>query len=740
VLLVLLPALVLLWTAFPAASTLGAQEAEGFGTAPHVVPRLEAPLPWDAPWGWAGWGRIPPLPGVQSAPVYGAPPSEHTEFRLAHDDTYLYAAAWMHDRDPDGIQAVSLRRDETSFRNDWFLVSLDTFRDRQNTLLFATTPTGLRTDAAFGNDGSPPPNMAWNTFWDAAATRDRGGWYAVIRIPLSSLRFQAEGGETVMGVTLARRIARRNEMISWPAVPHEWGLFSIYKASLMREIVLRDVSPSTPIHATPYALAGLTERNRPGPGGEGALQSRTRERAPGLDLKYAPTSNLALDVALNPDFAQVEADDHRVNLTRFPLFFPERRPFFQDRAAVFQLPLGGSDRLFHSRRVGLAGGAPVRIHGGVRLVAHADGWDMGLLNMQTEDSEVAPGQNLGVVRVRRRILNQDSGAGVMATTVLERDGRRHLTWGSDALLRLSARDYLTLAWAESRERGLASTAPERALARIRWERRGIYGFGHDLEIARLGTSFEPALGFVARSGTTRLRGELSHGRRASPSSRFLGHFAAVEGSVHRGSGGGLESARWGPGWSVETKSGHALSVGVTRRVEELERSFALAPGAGVPAGRYGFTEGELRYSPAQGPLQVSASAVGGGFYDGRRLSLSASPTWSPSSHLQLSGSYEWNRVRFRVREEGLRTHIARLRGLVMVSTRTSAVGFLQYTSASNQLGWNLRFRYNPREGDDLYVVYDHSLRTARSGLDPLPPRTEARAFMVKYSRTFTLGF
>jgi hypothetical protein len=132
--------------------------------------------------------------------------------------------------------------------------------------------------------------------------------------------------------------------------------------------------------------------------------------------------------------------------------------------------------------------------------------------------------------------------------------------------------------------------------------------------------------------------------------------------------------------------------------------------------------------------------VGGGFYDGRRLSLSGSSTWSPSHHLQLSGGYEWNRVRFPAREEGFRSHVARLRSLVMLSTRVSATGFLQYTSAGDLLGWNLRFRYNPREGDDLYLVYDHSLRTARSGLDPLPPRTDARALMLKYSRTFTLGF
>jgi hypothetical protein len=707
--------------------------------APYAVPRLDGPIRWDRAPTAPDWDGIPPLPAVQSAPRYGAPPSERTEFRLAHDEVYLYAAARMYDAEPDGIRALSLRRDEASFSNDWFLVSLDTFRDRQNTLLFATTPTGLRTDAAFANDGAPPANLAWHTFWDAAVTRDGDGWYAVIRIPFSSLRFEERDGQVLMGVTLARRIARKNEMVSWPGIPHDWGVFSIYKASLMQEIVLQGVRPATPVYATPYVAAGAARTHALDADRTGYVRHGESLYEPGLDLKYSPATNVAVDVTVNPDFAQVEADEQRVNLTRFSLFFPERRPFFQDRAAVFEVPLGGNDRIFHSRRMGLVNGAPARIHAGARMVAHAAGWDLGLMTMQTEAGAGASSENAGVLRVQRQVLNPQSTAGAIVTSRLGGDGTRHLTLGGDAILRVIGQDFLTLNWAGSLDRAdPGETRPDPSFYRLRWERRGIYGLTYLAEAARVGPGFAPGLGYVARTGYDRARLDLAFGRRAGAASPLLGHSIGIHGSVHRRIGGAVESAAAGPSWRVETKTGHAFGTEVIRRYEDLERPFAVGPDAHVPAGDHTFTELRLQYSPARTTLQIPVSVTAGGFYDGRRFSVGASPLWNPSPHLQLSGAYQFNRIRFARRDQRFESHITRLRALVMVDTRISATGFVQYSSSDDLVGVNLRLRYNPREGTDLYLVYDHSLNTDRFAYDPAPPRTASRTLLLKFARTFTL--
>jgi hypothetical protein len=722
---------------------LGGTGAAAMGQEPEaasvVVPRLAEPLRWNDPASSRAWDAVPDLPAVQSAPVYGAAPSERTVFRLAHDNDYLYAAAWMYDSEPDGIRAVSLRRDESSFNNDWFLVSLDTFRDRENSLLFATTPTGLRTDAAFTNDGAPPPNLAWNTFWDAYATRDEDGWYAVIRIPFSSLRFQEREGALVMGITLARRIARRNEMISWPGVPHDWGTFSIYKPSLMHEIIVHGVRPATPVYATPYAAAGTARRPDADPAPGAAGRGDESRFDAGLDLKYSPTSNVTVDATINPDFAQVEADEQRANLTRFSLFFPERRPFFQERASVFQVGLGGSDRIFHSRRIGLDRGAPVRILGGARVVAHAGGWDLGALSMQTAATEASASENTGVLRVRRQVLNDQSVVGGIVTSRLGSDGSRQLTVGADALVRVGRQDFLTVNWAASGERG-ADVEPGagRSIYRVRWERRGIYGLSYDLEAARVGPAFDPALGFVARSDYDRAQLTVSHGWRASRESRLLGLFAHVHGSAYRRIGGGLESATFGPMWTGESKTGHVVSIQLRQRREVLDRGFRLGPDTHVPAGTHDFTEAVLAYTPARTPLQLPLGATLGTFYDGRHTSLSAGPAWNPSAHLQLAAAYLWNRIHFDDRDQVFESHIVRLRALVMFNTRISAIGFVQYSSTDDLLGVNLRLRYNPREGNDLYVVYDQSVATAPTGPGVVVPGTAGRTLLLKYSRTFTL--
>ena len=709
-----------------------------------MIPRVVGTIEVDGIVEEPAWEAVPPLPAIVSTPTFGDPPSERTEFRLAYDDDYLYFSCRNYDSNVEGIRATSLRRDDGSFSNDWCVINLDTFNDKETTLVLGVTPSGIRTDVVFANDGQSAPNFSWNTFWDAAVHLNESGWFAEIRIPFSSLRFQDDEGRVVMGATLWRRIARKNEMITFPAISPQWGVLSVAKASQAQEIVFQDLYSRKPLYLTPYGLGGIG-RSQELNDLETAYDAVDRTvREAGLDLKYGITSNLTLDLTANTDFAQVEADDQQVNLTRFSLFFPEKRLFFQERAGVFDYSLGGLDRLFYSRRIGLVEGQQVRIYGGARLVGRIGRWDVGLLDMHTDVSEEHPSENFGVLRVRRQVLNENSYVGAIATSRIARDGSYNVAYGLDGIVRLSGQDYLSLNWSQTFDDSEpdVSSAFDRAFARARWERRGIDGLTYVADVSRAGARFNPDMGFLLRSDYVRVGDRISYGWRPGRESVLLRHTLALNGFLFRRNGDGrIESAEVRPEWVAETKSGHSITLAAATTYDDLDEPFELSDTAIVPTGSYTFHSAAVGYDPPLGALIRPILRVeGGSFYDGWRFSARVSPTWNISRHLQLSGSYGIDRVSFPERDQRFTAHIGRFRTQVMLSSKLTATSFIQYSSAADIVVTNLRVRYNPREGIDLYLVYNEGHNTDRFSADPTLPAVQERTFLVKYSYTFNLEF
>jgi hypothetical protein len=714
-----------------------------------VIPKLDGSVILDGRLEDPAWDGAARLDAVMHVPDFGAEPSERTEFFVAHDGEHLYFGCRAWDSDPEGIRAPSLRRNDGRFINDWCVLNLDTLNDAETTLVFGTTPAGIRTDAVVDDDASGPPNFDWNTFWDAAAAPFDGGWSAEIRVPFSSLAFQTDAeGRVVMGLTVWRNIARKNERVTHPAISPRWGGLSFLKASQMRPVILEGVDERRAIHVTPYVLGGAGHAHGLATEDREYLRSEERVREAGLDVRYGLGPSFSLDLSVNTDFAQVEADDQEVNLDRFSLFFPEKRRFFQERAAVFEFSLGGNERLFHSRRVGLAEGRPVRIYGGGRLVGRVGDWDVGVLNMHTAESEALPSENQGVVRVRRRVLNEGSYAGAILTSRIGTEGGHNVVSGGDARLHLFDQDYLTLNWAQSFDGSEAHGATsgdvgvfERTLLRARWERRDVFGPMYDVDLSRVGDVFEPGLGFLQRNGYA--RGDLRLGYGWAPgegSSVFRYGVGLTTSGFRRSRGGALETGVLEPSAIVETRSGHQLMAIARHRHEDLENGFSLSDEVEVPGGRYGFREGVLQYVAPPGDLfQATVRLEGGGFFDGRRTSVQLSPSWTPNRHLGLSASYRMDRVDFAEREQRLTAHVGRLRAEVMLSTEISAVAFVQYNSTLDLAVANVRFRYNPREGDDLYIVWNEGMNANRFDFDPVRPRSEERTLLLKYSRTFSLG-
>jgi hypothetical protein len=710
---------------------------------PLLLPRLTGEIQFDGLSDEPAWQGIAPLPVSMREPAFQAAPSEHTEIRLAYDEAYFYVAARCYDSEPAQIQITSLERDGVNLPNDAVYFILDTFNDKENALAFGVNPAGVRSDFVVFNDaqGDMPADETWNTFWDAAVARSDSGWFAEVRLPFSSLRFREEDGQVRMGFIIMRHIPRKNEWITFPVIPTKWGFWGLLKPSIAKEIVFEGIHSHTPVYLTPYALNGLGQSFALNQLKTGYHRVDDPTADLGADLKYSPTSNLTLDLTLNTDFAQVEADEQQVNLTRFSLFFPEKRLFFQERSSIFTFATGQNDRLFYSRRIGLTeDGEPTRIFGGARAVVRVGSWDVGFLDMQTAAQGTQPSENFGVLRLRRQVFNPNSYLGGMATSRLGRDGTYNLAYGLDGVIRCFGDDYLSYNYAQTAGNG-QNLGTGIGLGRVQWERRAIEGLGYALGATYVGPDYDPGVGFVTRTDYTGVEGRLAYGWSAGGTSPLLRHGVSLSGfATRRNQDGAIESAELLPQWNLETKAGGSGYLRLRLSREDLSEPFSLSDQAEVPVGRYAFSSVEAHYGTSwNAPLHTGLDLKAGTFYDGWQWSWEVSPEWNASKHLSLGGSYQFSRVEFSDRGQRFAVHLPGVKAKVMLTTRFSASTFVQYASTADQVVANLRCRYTLREGNDLYLVYNEVLGVDRVVAVPMPPLSQSRAVLAKYSYTFQLS-
>ncbi len=715
------------------------------GEPPLDLPRIDGSIVIDGLVDEPAWAGAALLEGVVQVPDFGAEPSQRGDFLLAHDGEYLYLGCRMYESDPDLIRITTLERDVSPYVTDSCGMRLDNYNDEENSLVFITTPAGVRTDWTFANDASGPPNREWDTFWDAQGALTEYGWSAEIRVPFSSMGFQIVDDQVVMGFSVTRTIVRNAESIVHPAIPPNWGPASVAKPTQLRKMILRGLEPENPVYLTPYVLGGGGHTHALDASSGRYVRGNEEVMELGADLRYGITRNLNLDLSVNTDFAQVEADDQQVNLTRFSLFFPEQRRFFQERNQIFQVPLGFNERLFHSRRIGLVDGRQVPIYGGGRVVGRIGNWDVGFLDMHTEAHGAVPSENLGVARLRRRILNDASYLGGIVTSRVGNDGTYNVLYGTDASIRLFGQDFLTINWAQSFDHADEETLDlgtlDRSLVRLDWQRRGNDGVTYGANLIRAGEQFEPGMGFLRRRDYVSGTGSLGYGWRPGAGASLNRYGFSVDGNFfRRNQDDSIESGQFGLTGILETRGTHRITTHLLRSYEDLTRPFELSDEAVIPVGSYWFTEVALAYSAASGDwFRPNANISGGRFYDGTRLSIGFSPEWAVSRHIRLSGTYEFNRIQFDDRGQEFRSHLARLRTELTFSTRTSGSAFVQFNSAGDLVAVNLRFRYNPREGNDLYVVWNETFNSDRFSLDPVAPLSQERALLIKYSHTLTLG-
>lgn len=694
------------------------------------------------------WQVSSSFPLVMHFPVYNNVPEEKSEVYITFDDNYFWVGAILYYNDMDNIVSTSKKRDEESDNSDAFGIVLDSYDDNENALGFFTMPTGIKIDYTISNDGQSigpemdSRNYAWNTFWDVKTSVTDKSWQVEMRIPFSSLRFQRKNNLITMGLIINRQISHLNEIDTYPAIDTKYGFGANTRPSLAKTIVLEHVKTRNPVYISPYVLGGMNSNNQLNETETGYDQKNDPEITGGLDVKYNLNNNFTLDFTANTDFAQVEADDQMVNLTRYSLFFPEKRLFFQERSGIFSYDLGGPQNLFYSRNIGLSSGEPVRIIGGTRMVGRLGKWDLGILNMNTARFNTNPAENFGVARLRKQVINENSYIGGMVTSRVNFDGKYNVAYGFDGIFRLAGVDYLDVKIAQVQdseiENNVLSLNP--TYFTIGLQRRSEEGLVYECKYAYWGKNFSPGSGFILINNVQKLRGRLGYGWFPGENSSLFNYYLGANFEIiNRLEDKQMESINISPEFSIVFKSGYFISTGIKYNKEGLLYDFPISEEVVVTPGEYSYLGfSTMVSSPRTQKLVATGIVEGGEFYDGNRISLSITPEYGISSSVQLSASYQYDKVNFPNRNLGFVNNIARLKAIFMFNTKLSLSSLVQYNQGANIVLTNFRLRYNPRDGNDFYVVLNDMRNADKSELNPISPGYLNRSILVKYTHTFKL--
>jgi hypothetical protein len=677
------------------------------------------------------YGTVAPINGfVQQLPTEGVPATEDSDLWIFFDDENLYISARAHDSQADRIAANELRRDNGNIFqfNDNFSVSLDTFYDRRNGFYFQTTPIGALRDQAI-TDGVM--NVNWNTVWDVKTEIFDGGYTLEMVVPFKSLRYR-EAGPQVWAIN-ARRVTRwKNEVSMLTRVPASYGTNGVAQMSVAAVLVgVETPARSMNLEFKPYGVSSLTtDRTARVP------FSNDLGRNAGIDVKYGLTRGLTADLTINTDFAQVEEDQQQINLTRFNLFFPEKRDFFLEGQGIFDFGGQSGQRasnsvpiVFFSRRIGLSNGQAVPVIAGGRVTGKAGAFDVGALAITTGDkaSAGAVSTTFSAVRVRRNILRRSS-VGVIATgrwpAVLGQD--ENASAGLDADLRFFENIAANLYWARTSSPGMRGRD---ASYRARFDYNGDR-YGVEVDRVVIEPNFNPEVGFVRRTdaawniASARFSPRFAQGRLI----RRLSWQGDIE-YISNAAGDVLEDRSVAGRFGVEFNSSDQVNVAVFRRFERLPFDFPIATGVTVPAGGYTYNGLDVSYTLAQQrKVSGTVAASHGSFYGGTRTAATYSGRIAFSPHIGIEPNIGLNWVSLPFGD-----FTARLVGVRLAVAPTARLGFsalTQFNPSARSLTSSARMRWEYTPGSELFVVYSDGRDTGARQF----PSLQNRSIAVKATR------
>jgi hypothetical protein len=658
----------------------------------------------------------------QYQPVDQGQPSEKSVFYIAYGERYLYIAARLYDSDPSGIVARQLVQGGDFRSDDSFEFILDTFNNGRTGYQFIVNPNGIRREGVYEN-----PNMLnedWTGIWQVEARIDDEGWTAEVAIPFNTLNFDPATAD--WGFTVGRYIARKREELAWSSYnrtinPTTTGVLGgIHDIRQGKGV---DIIPSVTVAGAEDYVRGTSDQRFD----------------PSLNVFYKITPNLTGALTLNTDFSATEVDNRQVNLSRFSLFFPEKRDFFLQDVDIFSFGgLSQNGIPFYSRRIGLSSttGQPVDIDTGVKLTGRVGDWNVGGLVVQQGDQTGLDGQTVFVGRATANVLGE-SNVGVIFTQGDPNSERDNSVAGVDFRYQntrfSSTHTMRGNVWVQQSEtEGLDGDATAFGIqGNLDTQGNGFGVFGN---YNQFGEAFNPALGFANNTGirSVNIGGNARYFLRDND--RFRNAFSFMNFTYNEDMATGRMQTQdffWRV-LNVNTHYGGAFGGGMYSGKEGLDRPFMIRPGIVIPAGVYSYNgvNGEIRLSD-QRALAPRISMSKGGFYNGDRVQYNLGVQWRPGQHLFMGFDYNFQDVKLPAGDFVVR--LVRLNANYAFNSKWSWINLLQYDNGSRQMGVNSRLRWNPEAGEDLYLVINYNFDSREGAFTGM--NSQNAEVVLKYTKT-----
>lgn len=677
------------------------------------------------------WQSLSPITDLwQSQPNAGEPASEKTEVRIGFNATTFFLSVVCHDRHPEKLVVSDARRDASLDNTDSFIFILDTYHDGQNGFVFGTNPIGVEYDAQVDKEGqgniSPNRqqsgiiggfNLNWDASWEVRTQVGDYGWSAEFAIPLRTLRF-ATGQNQTWGFNMQRNIRKTNEIAYWSPLPIQ---FNLNRLSMAGELTGLDLQNPGNLKVIPYALSQVY-RDHEAPGSKTEVNFEA-----GADIKYSITPALTLDLTYNTDFAQVEVDDQQVNLDRFNLFFPEKRPFFLENAGQFSVGSPGEVDLFFSRRIGIgADGQLTPIIGGARLSGKVNRTNIGLLSMFTDDVPDAGirDNNFTVARVNHEFAKRSAiGAAFInrqGMSELEEDFNR--TFATDGRLGIGKKAQILGYYAQTVTPGIDEGAHSFKLqSNYEWE-----GWNISAAYTEVGEGFNPEVGFLLRSAFRKPEFRILYQLRPNGKFGLMELRPHISYRSYWNFNGFQETSYLHVDNHWEWENGLEIHTGVNFTIEGVVEPFEISSGVIVPASTYRHREAQLVFMTNQSKnISFNIRSILGGFFGGRRYNNSA--TMFVRFGDKFNSEFGISRNDISLPEGDFTTNIFRSRLSYSFTPRIFVQGLIQYNSVVELWSTNMRLGWLQQANTGLFLVYNE---TQQDGLVRL------RSFTIKYSRMF----
>jgi len=699
---------------------------------------------------------------MQYDPDAGAAPSEKTEVHIVYNDDYLFVGLRAYDKEPSKLIANALERDFEPGNDDGFALVIDSYNDKSTGLVFINNLLNARWDEEISGDGNNE-NVNYNTFWDVASQVDSLGYTTEFRIPFSSLRFQTKD-TVIMGFKIVRLIKRKAELELFPKCPPDVEN-ALFKVSLAREMELVNLKSKRPFYIIPYAIGNFAQENVLNADQTGYEKNSTfltrknyvKNEALdkllsniGVDAKYGLSKNFTLDLTLNTDFAQAEVDNLIVNLTKYDVNLPEKRSFFLESQNYLSYTTSLEDELFISRSIGNENNQVVPIIAGARVTGKSKDWQLGTLDMQTTaiKNDSIDAHNFFVFRTRKFIDALGSFVGGIITTKINTTGggTSYQSIGVGGVKVFNPNLSLLANISGTFKDADVADFAKRSYYNIGLSRTAKEGWNYYTELGLIGKDFKPEMGFVQENDLGNIALQGGYTWKAKETSKTAYYYLHSNTRYKWKPSYNKEESRFINGEAgISFKNGAEIqTTPVEYFIDTLFEVWDISDHIHIPQKKYYMFTPDIDFiAPQQSSYSAELVMKGGDFYGGKRISIFPSASYIFNKHFTIGVEYEYNHIQFPAEfsDDGnalFQSNLLRLNLAYFFSSKISIKLLSQLDDLSHQITSNLRFRYNPAEGTDLYIVFNQGLNIDRTRMDPHLPAVSTQAFTLKFIKTFAV--